>query len=756
MGKKPFMIVPSSVGLQNNVSPWLLPENAYFILEDAYVRRQRLIQKECKQKLGILVHEETESYVGEVSSVDTTWDNMATPLANLPIVPFSVTVTIDTLVFTDDGSGVMLLLGSPSGTINYITGVISLTFPAIGGVGPYDVDVVYSYHPYLPIVGLLTRYTGDIDKSQTIFFDIERSNRFNYLTNQFNDNSYYYGTSVPVRWTGDESNLFWYSNYQGSMFATSFIPGYYATPLAGSGAGDGIRFYYETGTTFGWVNFMPNVTATDAVKGCRLIFPYKDRLILLSTLEGPTASNVVNFFPQRARWCQNGTCYYQAPVPVNQTSTANAWRDDIPGFGGFVDAPTQEKIVGAGYIRDSIVVKFERSSWLLRYTSNEALPFVWQRIDAEKGSDATFSEQPFDIGLMGISSRGVIISNPVSAERIDPLIPDEVFNISARATNFNRTFGIRDFYKEMVYWAYIGADQDLSYPNRMLVYNYRENTWAIFKDSYNCLGYFQNTNDATGGDDFFWDTYDVEWDQADIFWDGSGGTGASAQAFFQDIVGGTSMGYVMLLNKTSFNDPEMPISNITQAVQAVVTTPGEHNLENEMIVKITGVLGMTQINDLNTEVEVLSPTTFRCIDIDSSAFSAYTSSGEITRINSMRAVTKRFNPFVNLGAGVDTAYTDFYVDYVPQGEISVNIYTSGNTTFPVNSTLWQVALPLYPLVSTFPVENFWTRFNARAAGQFLQYELFLTKPQMMDDTKNDSGFILNGITLWLEPRTRIV
>ena len=56
---------------------------------------------------------------------------------------------------------------------------------------------------------------------------------------------------------------------------------------------------------------------------------------------------------------------------------------NIADGGGYIDASTEEQIVSAEFIKDRLIVYFERSTWELAYTGNEVLPFVWQKINTE-------------------------------------------------------------------------------------------------------------------------------------------------------------------------------------------------------------------------------------------------------------------------------------------------------------------------------------------------------------------------------------
>src|SRR4029077_9716800 len=72
---------------------------------------------------------------------------------------------------------------------------------------------------------------------------------------------------------------------------------------------------------------------------------------------GAVADNFQSF-QQRVRFSQNG----------DPTDTANGWLEDVPGRGGYIDAPTKEAIISAEFLRDRLIVFFERSTWELVYT----------------------------------------------------------------------------------------------------------------------------------------------------------------------------------------------------------------------------------------------------------------------------------------------------------------------------------------------------------------------------------------------------
>lgn len=79
---------------------------------------------------------------------------------------------------------------------------------------------------------------------------------------------------------------------------------------------------------------------------------------------------------------------------------------------------------------------------------------------------------------------------------------------------------------------------------------------------------------------------------------------------------------------TAFKNKTAVITGITAASPAVVTTAAAHGFENGDRVFITGVVGMTQMNDYFVTVANKTSTTFECSGVNASGFTAYSSGGQ--------------------------------------------------------------------------------------------------------------------------------
>lgn len=577
-----FLIANMEIGLERDRLPWLLPDKAFPTLEDAYLFRGRIQRRRGFANLGRLCAQATTIDDGaRVAAPDNRTGNLALG-GGLQVQPGSITITDGTTVFSDDVNGVMSVTAG-SGTVNaqpdYFTGAYDVTFTANTGVT--NVFISYSVIFGRPVMGLPTRELDVINQEQLIGFDTVKANRYSNTLLRFVDISFHKTTNNAFSWTGSNSDFFWTTNYLNAFWASNGTPGFQNVVDATNPAnGDGIRWYDGTG----WINFLPQVNATDYLMGARLIVSYRNRLVMLNTVEG-TAFGASTQYYQRARWSQNGTPYNVAPVPSGFTggTDANAWRSDVTGKGGFIDAPTSEQIVGAAFIHDTLIVYFERSTWQLRYIGDPVLPFVWERINVELGAESTFSTVPFDRGLVGIGNYGIVVSSASEVSRIDQKIPDEVFNIHNGNNGVQRVYGIRDFANQLVYWTFPDEDSNPTFPTRVLVYDYLEGTFAVFNDSLTCFGLYQPFNDTTWADlPRSWSSYPYSWNSGQF------------QSDYPLIVAGNQQGFVFKNYNSGpiLNDPSLYITNITQATPAVVTS-ANHNLSEGTYIRMTNINGMT-------------------------------------------------------------------------------------------------------------------------------------------------------------------
>lgn len=649
-------------GLKLNKKPLLIPDQAFQTLENMWVFRDRVQKRDGIKLLGQLQRNLVDESLGNSGASPWTvniFSTLAISQPNPVLVPGSVIITLGTTVFTDQGNGLLTsTVPGNSGTINYISGIAILTYT--GGTGQAT-TISFSYYPLLPVMGTTNRETLDIVATQTVWFD--QNYAYIWTGNEFSE-------FVPgTTWAGSDSDFFWWENYRGVtpdslfFFVTNFV----------NDAADPIRYY--NGST--WTNFSPAVDASNFLFQARIIIAYFGRLLALNVWEGPNIGGSINV-RQRCRFSAVGN-----PVATN------AWRSDIVGQGGFIDAPTSEAIISAEFLNNTLIVQFERTTWQLRYVGEYGIPFIWERIASDLGSDSTFSIVLFNRNILAVGDRALIAADSNSVERIDLDIPDQIFTFQNANFGTKRVQGVRDYQKEVVYWCFADSNTQAApgtpttFPNRVLLYNYRNSTWAIFRDNITSLGTFQSSDDVT------WDNQTITWDSETVTWDNF-----DTQSDFPLIVSGNQQGFVHYYQQqgpegrgsTNANEQEsLMILGIASVGGGLRITSPNHNLATDEIIYITDMMFVdsvlltpiaTSLNNNIYQVRVFDANTLDLFVWNFSSQSpgqdfpytpdlstaTYIGGGYITLFPKPIAQTKDFNPFQTKGLQTKMSRIDFLLN----------------------------------------------------------------------------------------------
>lgn len=714
-----FMIAPINTGLQQDVKPFLIPDDAFARLQNAYVFRGRVRKRFGSRLLNGSVSPAVAQLYSRLRIVVNTTDGAGNASGTVPGVIFAVGQVFSI------GDEIFTVVSSAPGAQPMLTTGASVTHTYDIGTGAYvfvgaDANTDVYFYPATPVMGLISYEVIDINDEPLFAFDTQ------FAYQRVNGGWARLGTAV---WTGNDAQFFWGCSYRGIeaydnyLFVTNFNPP------------DQIKYWDGAS----WTTFAPVFNAAgDIIETARIIVAFKDRLLFLNTVESISSTN--HSFVNRLRFSQNGS-------PVQ----SDAWREDIPGKGGYLDAPTKEQIITAQFLKDRLIVYFESSTWELVYTGNEILPFRWQQINTELGAESTFSQVPFDKAVIGVGNVGIHACNGANVERIDDKIPDAVFEIHNENDGVVRVNGIRDYFLEMVYWTFPSAEGNPTYPNRVLVYNYRNSSWAFNDDSITCFGYYQDQNDVT------WESTALTWAESIDPWD----TGA-LQALFQYIVGGNQEGFVFIIDSdNSRNAPALSITNITGSSSATLTIIN-HNLSNEDYVIVENAQGITSLNNNVYPVTVVDDNTIR---FNGEAISGtYTGGGTIARVSRIDILTKQYNFYMNSGRNAYVAKVDFYVDKTVNGQITVDSYASSSTIslreggLATGSIIGTGVLETKPYpVDMAPLEQsqarIWHPVYLQAEGEVVQLNLYLSPEQLVDTDIAWSDFELNAMTFYCTPTT---
>lgn len=725
MSYEPRLIAPyaGDTGLVEVYKPWLIGDAAFAVLENAYTWRGRILKRDGYDELGLVPSEATITNITQGNPGVVT----VTAIGNLQNGDI---ITIRDVPGMVEINGLTFIVAGIAANNFNLTTLAGVNFSTVGftayGVGTGTIN--------LPVNGLanyLVRATVD---EELVAFTRYKASIYQPGAGAFADISFFQTTGAAISWGGTLNGYYWSTNYAGTLWVTNNV--------------NNIRFY-NGNPLQGWNNqrFITN-GAGHTVTRARIIIPYYGRLVLLDTTE-----NGVDYY-QRARFSQIGSPYVPASgadpavvLPPGQSSNIDNWRDDMSGRGGYIDADTSERIISAAIINNTLIVFFQHSTWRLRYTTNQLLPFVWDRIDTTLGSEAQFSTIVHDNIAYSISRRGIIGADTNRVQRIDQRIPDRSFEIETGIATelLNIVSGIRDYYKKLFYWSVPSADVNAQTPNKIICYNFEDKSWSIFDIAFRVFGQYKELDDRT------WAMMSVvnrdEWEnQTENYWVNpfmqdntpvvcAGHLNGFVYKIFEDVSDGTDAGdtinfdiqtkrfnpyidkgqdcrleYVDIY-ATSTTQQRIAIINITNASPGRVTTLLNHGLVNGSEILITGVIGMTEVNNVKFTVTVVNATNFD-INVDTTNYGVYAGGGDMTN----------------------------------NAEITLEHYIDDNDTTPMITRTITLSAP--------GEEANYFRVYLGENARFHQIRLLLSPSQLADRLKGKAGVELQGMVIWTRPITR--
>lgn len=761
-------------GYQTYDDPFQLPEKAFPVLENAYVWRNKVQKRNGFTSLGRLRRVLTAQALGLSGAspwsfniktiLGITGEDYAELQPGIDATHPNVTITIaGPIVFTDDGLGNLNgSVAGNSGTINYATWDVTLTHTAGAGVAT---TIDFAYYPSLPCMGLRRKETDVVNEEDMVAFDT----KYAYL---YTPGAFIELLSVaPTIWHGTNYQFFWSVNYWRNTKGKLF----WATNFNATGATtDPIR-YYDTTT---WTNFTPIVAADDAalpatLYQARILLAYKNRLVAMNTYETVGGAATLIFHPNRIRFSQNGDPTVVGVVAAGpKWTTVGAWASDIPGYGGWIDLPTAEQIVSAEFMKDVLIIKCERSSYKLIYTGIPSVPFMFEKINTDFGAESTFSAIAFDSAVLTVGNTGITQDDSINVIRIDQKIPDFVFDILNKNHGPERVHGAREFAKELALWIYPSIDEDApsgnqndptAFPNKMLVYNYRNNSYAIFDDYFTCLGYFQRPSDLT------WATLPyLTWSQWSDYWD----TGA-AQAWYPSVVGGNQQGYVAVLFD---DDTENDISLSINIMSAVDITVHNHNLPDGCFVEVTDIISvgsaLSSLNGAIYQVSVVDQDTLTLIDSTGlipvvDPLGTYLGGGHLTVKTNFNITTKIFAPFYDQASQTRLGYIDFLFKKTTDGEMISDVFINECNSLSETDPTTTLGNLGSNIVLTRPEDTtlipyqanqskIWHRQYVETIFQNFQIQLSMSDAQMFSKAIADSDLILYAMIFHVSKNARLI
>lgn len=452
----------------------------------------------------------------------------------------------------------------------------------------------------------------------------------------------------------------------------------------------------------GWVNFCPPLSRADFsisdlppdqyyLAGAKMIFPFKDRLLFIGPVVQTSTPGSQIYLQDTVIYSENGPPYYTAsftgdpslattvfnPIltPTNQSAAPVSYWSDQTGFGGFIQAGINQPITTVSPNEDVLIMGFSKNlQTRFVYTGNDILPFNFFSVNSELGSASTFSTINMDNGVITRGDRGYIISSQVAVNRIDIPIPDEVFQIKLTDNGSERMTAQRDYINEWIYFTYSSNQNTWKFPTRTLQYNYRDNSWALFYESYTTYGQFRKQTGytwATIGQIFpTWASWNEPWNAG------------SSTLLQPQVIAGNQQGFVLIRDEGTGEGESLYIQSFSNSQ---VTSPN-HCLEVGDYITISGCLGTvaSSVNGKIFSVATVTTNTF-VLNPPIPAGLTYSGGGLIKEMYVPLIQTKQFPVAWGLGRKTRIGVQQYLLTATYNSQITLQIYLSQNSDYPYNT-----------------------------------------------------------------------
>lgn len=449
----------------------------------------------------------------------------------------------------------------------------------------------------------------------------------------------------------------------------------------------------------GWVNFMPPLSVDNFsvaglplgkwyLVGARIILPFRDRLLFFGPVVQRSSGSSV-YLQDTVIYSQNGTPFYTASftgdpslittifnpilVPTNQTAVPGSFWGDQAGFGGFITAGVDQPLITVSSNEDVLICGFSSLQSRLVYTGNDIIPFNFYMINSEYGSASTFSSINMDKGVITKGSRGYVNTSQTRCDRMDLSIPDQVFEVRLLENGNERVCSQRNFIQEWMYFSYPSNQTSFKYPNQTLFYNYRDDSWAVFNETYTTYGLFRRQTGftwATVGRTFpTWNSWNEPWNAG------------TSTLLNPDVVAGNQQGFIMVRDVGTSEDTSLYIKSFSGNI---ITSPS-HGLQNDDFIIISNTIG-TISTEVNGKV-------FSVFNITTDTFSlkpaigtgTYFGGGLIRRLYVPYIQTRQFPVSWDNARKVRIGTQHYLLTTTDNGQIQLLIFLSQNADSPYNT-----------------------------------------------------------------------
>ena len=382
-------------------------------------------------------------------------------------IPTTLTITTG---FTDLVPTTLSMTDNPnSGTVTDSAG--AGTFGTGGNFTPAS-TVVYS-------TGVITlnylQPAGDRQKSIEVTFNIQDDYFTGTFTNFFNTVNW----NAPSSFITNTDNLYITNNidqitlYNGTHLSRPPFPTVFANIASG----------------------------VNDIQTCLDLQVYKNRLLVIR----PTARAAIG-----------GAFTVEGPtIRFSQIFKPTNLAADIAGNGGSEEAPTSDFIYATDFLRDQLIVFFKNSTRHFQFTGLTNQPFRWATLNTSRSTNCPYSTVSYDERVTSVGQKGFIACDGVNVQRYDMEVIDEWLNIDAN--HLNQVYSQRFDTINQTWTLYpdqtMTSGQQTGRSNKATIYNFLENTWAVYDLYMSCLGLFYVISDKA------WEYFPTtSWTQSEVPW----------------------------------------------------------------------------------------------------------------------------------------------------------------------------------------------------------------------------------------------
>src|ERR1700679_380001 len=310
----------------------------------------------------------------------------------------------------------------------------------------------------------------------------------------------------------------------------------------------------------------------------------------------------------------------------------------------------------------------------------------------------------------------------------------------------------------MGYWTAPVSSQLLSqpYPSQVIVYNYKNNAWAINDDTITAFGYFQQQVPLT------WENWFTPWDQTNWPWNLGPGANNSRQ-----VIAGNQEGYVYLVDPdVSRNCSAQQITNITLSGAGSIATLVivNHMLTVGQYIAVSSSSGITNMSNNIYEVgstpSSSTVTIFNPTDPLVPWTGTYLGGGTVSLVSNYNVVSKQWNPYVTQDRNVYLSKIDFGVQATDNGEVQVDYFVSSSSFNQTRESVQSNTIVGTGVLETHPYPNvpreeeqerLWHPVYFRGDGECIQIRISMNAVQISNPLIAFEDFRIEGMTLYTMP-----